>query len=126
MGEHEATDAGVGAHGSALGEVDAYLTEVQELVEQEVHAGVGQRGVAHGGAYALELLAVQLGYGELLAGGVAPDLPSHLLVQPLGGGLGQPVGQQLGHELAVGVVVEVGGHGAVGAGGEEGQAVAYG
>ena len=98
----------MGFHGSAFGEPDAYPMHADESVEQKVQAGVGQRGVAYGGTYALPVLAQHVGDAELLVGSVAPVPLPHLLVQALGSGLGQPVSQQLHHHLLVGVVREVG------------------
>ena len=74
----------MGFHGSAFGEPDAYPMHADESVEQKVQAGVGQRGVAYGGTYALPVLAQHVGDAELLVGSVAPVLLPHFLVQALG------------------------------------------
>ena len=41
MGKHKARNAAVGAHGAILGEGDAYVREVQQLVDEEVDGLVG-------------------------------------------------------------------------------------
>ena len=111
------------AHGAALSERDANLGEAEQAVELEVKAGIGQRGIAHGGTDALETLLMKLSDAELLVGRIAPIAAAHLEVHQLGCRLGQTVGQQLGHHLLVGVRGEVGRHGAVDARGKEAHAV---
>ena len=39
---HQTRDAGVRTHGTTLCESDAYLVEVQQLVEHEVETGIWQ------------------------------------------------------------------------------------
>ena len=113
-------------HGTALGETDAYLLHVNQLVEQEVQAGIGQRGVAYGRPYALEVLLVQLFDTQLFVCGIAPVLLAHRFVHAFGSSLGQTVGQQLCHHFLIGVVLEFGFHTDVGTGGKEAYAVAGG
>ena len=61
--------------------------------------GVGR--VAGGGAYAVVLLGYQLCVGERLSRRVPPELAAHPLVQALGEGLGETVGQCLGEDALV-------------------------
>ena len=79
-------------HGSILGEGDSYLGKGHEAVDGENHALVGQRGVAGGGAYALIVVPQEAVPALWLTGGISPVAAAHLLVQPLGGGLDDAVG----------------------------------
>ena len=120
MGEHEARDTGMGLHGATLCETDAYLTHVDQIVDDEVQTGVGERGVTHGWTDALELLNKHIGDGEILVFGIPPKIFTNLFVHARGGCLFKTVGQEPGHHLAIGVGVEVGLEGGGDGGGKEG------
>ena len=95
----------MGGHHTALGQSDTNVLHANEVVQQEVHAGIRQRGIAHGRPDSLELLLVQLGNGQLLVGCISPIVAPHFLVHPLGGGLCQTVGQCLDKHAAERVVL---------------------
>jgi hypothetical protein len=65
---------------------------------------IGAGGIAGGGPDALVGFPDQLGVVERLLRRIAPVLASHPLVQPLGEGFRQPVGERLGEDGAVVVV----------------------
>ena len=82
-------------HHPAFGQADAYLFHVQQVREDEVHAGVRERWISHRRTDALKGLDVELLNGEPLVGSISPIAGSHLLVHLLGSSLGKPVGQDL-------------------------------
>ena len=61
-------------------------------------------GIARRRADAAILLPDQLGVGQLLTGGIAPELAPHALVEVLGAGFGEAVGERLQHDARVIVV----------------------
>jgi hypothetical protein len=103
--EVEAADAGRRRHRQALGQAHADLAGLQHLEHVALDAVVGAGRIARRRADAAVLLGDQVLVAELLVGRVAPELGAHALVQPLGEGLGQPVGQGLEHDRRVVVVV---------------------
>ena len=119
----------MGEHGSILGQADAYGGEVDEAIEVEVEALVGQAGITYGGTDALEMLCEQVVDGEFLVGGISPVVLADGLVSALCGGFGQAVGQRLAEQVAVfvgllrSVLVQVL-DGGVGSGAEDSYAVA--
>jgi len=108
MGEHQARDTGMGLHGSTLSETDTNLFHVDQVVDDEVQAGVGQRGITHGRTNALELLDEHVGDGEVFVCGIPPKFFTNLFVHAFGSCLCEAVGQELGHHFEIGVGVEVG------------------
>ena len=88
-------------HHPAFGQADAYLFHVQQVREDEVHAGVRERWITHRRTDALKGLDVELLNGEPLIRSISPIAGSNLLVHLLGSGLGKPVGQRLCHHLPV-------------------------
>jgi len=66
---------------------------------------VGAGRVARRGADATVFLGDQLVVAQALVAGVAPQVGAHAVVQPLGAGLGQAVGQRLERDGAVVVVL---------------------
>ena len=107
MGEVEAGDARRRQHRQALGQRHADLVAAEGAKEIALDGVVGARRIARRRPDAAIALGDEVGGGERLVGGVAPEVGAHALVQPLGEGLGEPVGQRLQHDRAV--VVEVGG-----------------
>ena len=108
MGHHKAADAAVRLHSTTLGEPDADVGEMQDVVEQEVKTRIGQRWIAYGRSYPLKLLGMNLLHGEVLILGISPIVFPHLLMHFLGCRLGKAVGYQLHHHALVVVVGEVG------------------
>ena len=92
MRNHQTAHRSMLHHHPALGQADAYLFHVQQVREDEVHAGVGERRIAHRRTDALKGLDVELLDGEPLVGSISPIVGSHFLVHLLGGSLGKPVG----------------------------------
>ena len=78
-----------------------------KLVEQEIDACIGQRGVANGRTDALIGLIKQLLWFELLVGRITSIMFPYLLVHAFGRCFGQSFAQNLGHHLLVVVVFEV-------------------
>ena len=60
MGYDESAGAGCRTHCAVLGEAYAYAAEWHYRVDVEYFALVGQRGIAHGGAYAFIILSKQM------------------------------------------------------------------
>ena len=119
MGEHQARDTGMGLHGTTLCETDANLFHIDQVVDDEVQTGVGQRGVTNGWPNALELLDEHVGDGEVFVGSIPPKFFTNLFVHTFSGSLSKAVGQELGHHLLIGVGVEVGLEAGGDGGGEE-------
>src|SRR6185312_2907157 len=110
VGEVEAAHAGAGPHRERLGQLDAgRALHVQQLPERPLLGVRRTIQITGRWADAAVLLANELLVAQVFATPVAP-LFSHPLVKVLGEGLGQPVGQRLGHD---GVVVVVRGAEAV-------------
>ena len=61
--------------------------------------------IAGRGADAGIALADQLGIGEMLGAGIAPDALADMAVQALGEGLGEAVGQRLQQDVRIIVIV---------------------
>src|SRR5690606_13042902 len=73
-----------------------------QQLEQRILLGMVRAGrIAGGRADATVFFADQLLVAQLLIRRIAPVLPAYLLVQPLGAGLGQAVGQRLDHDRVV-------------------------
>ena len=82
---------------------DTNLFHVYEIVEDEVQASVGQRGVAHGRADALELFDEHIRDGKAFILRITPVFLSDLFVHTFCGSLGKTVCEKLSHHLFVGV-----------------------
>ena len=65
---------------------------------------IGLRGIAGRRAYAAIFLGDEIGGGERLVGGVAPEFPAYALVQAFGERFGEAVGERLGHDRRVVVI----------------------
>lgn len=101
MGEHEAGDTGVGLHSATLGETDADLFHIEEVVEDEIQAGVGQRGITHGRTDALELFDEHVRYGKFFILRITPVFLSDLFVHTFCRSLSKTVCKELGHHFFV-------------------------
>ena len=103
MCEHESRDAGMRRHHSRFGESDACLLHVDELVDEEIGTGIGQRRIADGWPDALVFLAMLLLDGEVFIGCIAPirSIFSHLFVEFLCRSLSESVGQGLCHHVEI-------------------------
>ena len=105
MREVKAADAAAGPHGAALGELDAgVLVHVEELPKNPLLGVIGAGGIAGCGANAAILFFDQLVPRKLLVATVTPFFPNAFM-QILGEGLGEAVGERLGHDGVVVVVV---------------------
>ncbi len=62
----------MGRHHSAFRESDAYLLHIEELVDEEIGTGIGQRRIADGWPDALVFLAKLLFDGKMFIGCIAP------------------------------------------------------
>ena len=78
--------------------------DVEQLPDRLLLGVLGAGRVAGRRPDARVLLGDQRVVVEVLVRGVAPELPAHPLVQPLGERLGEPVGERLQHDRAVVVV----------------------
>ena len=107
MGKVEAADARGRQHGATLGKRHAGGVFGIEQREERLLLGVIWTGRIAGGGTdaAVALLDEGLG-GEVFLAAVAPVAP-RLLVEPFGKGLGQPIGECLGHDRRVVVVLAV-------------------
>ena len=108
MGKHQARDAGVGFHGATLGETDADLFHVYEIVEDKVKAGVWQRGITYGRTDALKLLHEHIRDGEVFILRITPVFLSDLFVHTFCSRLSQTVCEELRHHFLIGVGGEIG------------------
>ena len=105
MGEVEPADGRRRPHGARLGELDAGLgLDVEQLPQGELLGMVGASRVAGGGADAAVLLGDQVVVGETFRRAIAP-VDAGLPVQVLGEGFRQAIGQGLGEDGVVVVVV---------------------
>ena len=105
MREVEAAHAAAGPHGKALGELDVgAFFHVEQMPERAFLRVIGTRGVAGGGPDAAILFINEFFGGKFLQIAVAPFF-TRPLVQIFGEGLGQTVGERLGHDGVVVVVV---------------------
>ena len=93
------------AHGSALGQGYADVAHVQHPVEQEYHALIRKRRVAHCRADALEAAGQQVVEGQVLVRRIAPIATTDVAVEHFGRSFGQPVAQGLGEHTAIVVAV---------------------
>ena len=107
MCKHQTRHASVGLHHACGCEMYADRAQIDKFVEQEIDAGVGQRGVANGRTDTLIRLFKQLLWLKLLVGCITPIMFPHLLVHAFGRSFGQSFAQNLGHHLLVVVVFEV-------------------
>ena len=89
----------------SVSSIPVFASHVEQLPEGLLLGVLGAGGVAGRGADALVLLGDQVLVVEVLVGHVAPELGADALVQPLGEGLGQPVGERLEQDRGVVVVV---------------------
>src|SRR5438874_1877356 len=106
MGDVPTAHRGGRVHGVGLGEADAGAAlDVEQAPELGLLGVIRARRVAGRRADAAILLAQQLLVGERLGGGVAPQLAPHPLVEVLGGGFRQAIGQRLEHDARVVVVL---------------------
>eukprot|EP00053_Salpingoeca_punica_P018065 m.175524 g.175524 ORF g.175524 m.175524 type:complete len:1311 (+) comp17350_c0_seq2:4566-8498(+) len=103
-GKVQAADAGGRVHGEGLGQLDAGLVDVHQRPHGQLLRVVGLRRVAGRRADAGVLDLQQILGVELLVLAVSPVDLAHFLVEELGEGLGQTVGEGLGHDRAVVVV----------------------
>ena len=101
MSQEQSARAGVGVHGSRLGECDAYLIEPQPTVYGEDDTLIGQTGVAYCWAYTLEAFAVELSHRQVFVGRIAPIGFAHLFVHLLGSGFGQSVEEGLPQHIVL-------------------------
>ena len=88
-------------HHSACGKPDAHLPHIDELVDDEVSTGIGQRRISYSRTDALIALQMLVFDAQLLVGSIAPDAASHLFVQLLCRGFSQPVAECLCHHVEV-------------------------
>ena len=103
---HEkAADAGGWQHGQALGQAHADVFALQELEHIGFDAVVRAGRVAGRGANAFVFFADHLFVAQGFVGRVAPHIRPRALVQALGKGFGQAVGQGFQHDA--GVVVQI-------------------
>ena len=105
MGYHQAADTRMGAHGSVLGEADADGFEIDDTVEVEVEALVGQAGVTHGRTNALETLGMEVGNGQMLVGRITPIRFAHSLMSAFYSRFGQTVGKRLTEHVLIVVLL---------------------
>ena len=77
---------------------------VEQREQRRLLAVIGLRRIARRRADAAIFLGDQVGGGERLVGGVAPELLAHALVQALGERFGEAVGERLDHDRRVVVV----------------------
>ena len=103
VAEHQTADAGMGLHGTVLCQSDADGRKVDELVEIEVEALVGQAGVTHSRTDALEAFGVEVGDGKLLIGCIAPVEFADGFVRPFNSGFREAVGEGLAQQMLVGI-----------------------
>ena len=103
MGKHQAGDAGVGFHGTTLRETDADLFHVYEIVEDEVQAGVWQRGITYRRTDALEFFNEHIRDGEVFILRITPIFLPDLFVHTFSSRLCKTVSEELGHHFLVGV-----------------------
>ena len=107
MGEVQAADAGRRVHREAFGELDAGRSlGIEQLEERALLGVIGLGRIAGRRADAAVFFVDQLFVRELLARAIAP-VAAGLRVQLLGERLGQPVGERLGHDRVVIVVLAV-------------------
>ena len=100
----------MGLHHSCLREMNAYRRHTDELVENEIDAGVGQRGITNGRSNALIPFVVQIFGCQLLIRCIAPIGFPHLFVHFFSRTLGQTLGQDLRHHLQIVVGFIIGFH----------------
>ena len=101
MGKHKTAHRGMGSHHSTFCESDTNLFHIQQIREDEVHAGVRQRGIANGRTDALKGFYMELLHREVLIGSIAPIAGSHFLMHFLCRGFCKTVGNSLRHHLAI-------------------------
>src|SRR5205823_1187721 len=105
VGDVPATHRRGRVHGVGLGEADAGAAlDVEQAPELGLLGVIRAGRVAGRRADAAILLAQQLLVGERLRGGVAPQLAPHPLVEMLGGGFRQAIGEGLEHDARVIIV----------------------
>ena len=93
--DHQAADAGMRLHGAMLGKADADGGEIDEVVEVEVEALIGQAGIAHGRTDALETLGVKIRDAEVLIRSISPVELTDGLMCTFYGRFSQAVGKCL-------------------------------
>ena len=71
MGKHQSRHTRMWHHHARFGESDAYLLHIDELVDDEIGAGVGQRRIAYGRPDALKRLTQHFIDTEMLIGGIS-------------------------------------------------------
>src|ERR1051325_2895598 len=104
MREVEPADAASGPHGETLGEFDAGVRlHVEQLPENALLGVIGARGITGRRTDAAILFLDEVFRRKLLGPSVSP-LVTNALVEKLGEGFGQSVGQRLRHDGVVGVV----------------------
>mmetsp|Transcript_55188 Transcript_55188/g.146427 ORF Transcript_55188/g.146427 Transcript_55188/m.146427 type:complete len:1471 (+) Transcript_55188:155-4567(+) len=106
VGEAERRDRRGRQHGERVGQLNAdLLVRLDQFPHERLLGVVGLRRVAGRRADALILGLEHVVVRQLLVGRVAPELLAHLVVQELGKGLGEAVGDGLHHDALVVVVL---------------------
>ena len=82
-------------HHACFGELNANTFKGKQLVEQKVHARVGERWIAHSWSNALIGLSMSLLHSELLIWRISPIHATHIFVHLFSCPFGQAVGQHL-------------------------------
>ena len=82
-------------HSSVFGQADADSGEVDETVEIEVEALVGETGIADSRTNTLKTLRVEVGNGQLFIGRIPPIELTNRLVSTLYSGFSQAVSKGL-------------------------------
>src|SRR6266545_7689144 len=101
MREIEAAHAAPRPHGEVFGQLYAgVLLPVEELPEGAFLSVVRARGIARGRSDSAILFVDEVLVGKLLVRAVTPFF-TNAFVQVFGKGLGQTIGQRLGHDRVV-------------------------
>ena len=82
-------------HHACFGELNAYTFKGEQLVEQKVHARVGERRIAHSRSNALVGFGMGFFHGELLIWRISPIHAAHIFVHLFCRPFSQAVGQHL-------------------------------